>query len=188
LCGKPTFFAEVCTFCRDNPPDYEKFYSYAIYSGLVRKAIHQLKYRRDLGMGRIMAELIYSDLIRLFSPVDLVIPMPLSKERMKMRGYNQAAAITGHFCELSNWQHAPKALLKIKNTESQVHLSVEERMANLEGAFEADQDIVRGKKVLIVDDVFTTGSTMRQATKALKAGGASRVYAATIARALLTQV
>ena len=136
-------------------------------------------------MGRLLATLITPHLKDQFDPIDLLIPMPLSAERMKSRGYNQAAVITSHVAELTSWPYVPKALKKIKDTESQVHLTVDERMANLDGAFEAEPYLVSGKRVLILDDVFTTGATMRQATKALKSAGAEKIFAVTIARTLL---
>lgn len=136
-------------------------------------------------MGRQLAKLIAPQLTKIFTDIDLVVPMPLSAQRMRLRGYNQAEAISRHLARLTGWVNMPKALRKIRNTESQVHLSVVERMANLDGAFEADPNLVRGRRVLLLDDVFTTGATMRQASKALRTAGARYIFAVTIARTLL---
>ncbi|MGB4595021.1 MAG: ComF family protein [Anaerolineaceae bacterium] len=170
----------------NHPPDFDQIYCYGAYSGLMRSAIRRLKYDRDLGMGRLLAKLIAPDLLAAFNDIELVVPMPLSIQRRRTRGYNQAEAITKYLTGINSWNHAPKALRKIKDTESQVHLSVVERLANLDGAFEAETVLVRGRRVLLLDDVFTTGATMRQASKALKRAGATSVVAAAIARTLLT--
>jgi len=185
LCGIPLTVLGICKNCQSNSPAYDELFCYAYYSGLIRKSVQQLKYIRDLGMGRELAKLLAADVNMFSAKIDLVIPMPLSKQRLKLRGYNQSAAITSHLTQLLGWTHMPQALKKIKDTESQVHLTVAERLANLDGAFEADIELVEGKRVLILDDVFTTGATMRQATKALKIAGASRIFAVTIARTLM---
>lgn len=185
LCYRPMQSSGVCPSCMHHPPDFDKFYCFAAYSGLMRNAIQRLKYGRDLGMGRLLAKYIAPDLLNLFGDIDMVIPMPLSSERIRARGYNQSEAITKHLVDLTGWKHAPKALRKIRNTESQVHLSVVERLANLDGAFQAENDLVRAKRVLLLDDVFTTGATMRQASKALKTAGAIRVVSVAVARTML---
>jgi competence protein ComFC len=185
LCYRPLRLGGVCPSCINHPPNFDQIYCFAAYSGLMRKAIRHLKYDRDLGMGRLLSKFIVPDLLDLFDDIDLVIPMPLSAERMRTRGYNQSEAITKHLVNLTGWKHSPKALRKIRNTESQVHLSVVERLANLDGAFQAETDLVRGKRVLLLDDVFTTGATMRQASKALKTAGAMSVVSVAIARTLL---
>lgn len=186
LCSRPMQMGGVCPSCINHPPDFDHIYCFSVYTGLMRKAIQHLKYDRDLGMGRLLAKLIAPDMNGLFHQIDLIIPMPLSAERMRMRGYNQAEAITKHLASLTGWMHTPKALRKIKDTESQVHLSVVERLANLDGAFQAEPNLVRGKQVVLLDDVFTTGATMRQASKALITAGATSVVAVAIARTLLT--
>lgn len=185
LCSRPLSSGNVCPSCLNYPPDLDQTYCYSAYTGLIRKAIQCLKYDRDLGMGRQLAKLIAPELTNLITDIDLVVPMPLSAQRMRLRGYNQADAISRHLARLTGWVNMPKALRKIRNTESQVHLSVVERMANLDGAFEADPNLVRGRRVLLLDDVFTTGATMRQASKALRTAGASYIFAVTIARTLL---
>lgn len=139
-------------------------------------------------MGRYFAKALVPLLLRKKEEIDLVIPMPLSKERMKLRGYNQATAIAKPLCEEFGWSCETSALVKIRETESQVHLSADERLSHLDGAFGADARIIIGKRILILDDVFTTGATMFHASKALREAGANQVLAVTVARTLLNRV
>lgn len=132
-----------------------------------------------------MAKLMTPKLQSLFPNAELIIPMPLSRRRYRERGYNQAEAITKPLSEFTNRIHSPHALEKIRDTETQVHLSVAERLENLNGAFKADPQQVIGKRVVLLDDVMTTGATMRQAAKALRVAGAKEIYAVTFARAVL---
>ncbi|HNY83941.1 MAG TPA: ComF family protein [Anaerolineaceae bacterium] len=185
LCANPLHAAGICAYCQNSPPDYDKIYCYAVYSGVVRKAIQRLKYSRDLEMGRLIAKMMAPKLQALFQNANLIVPMPLSLKRFRERGYNQAEAITKPLSELIGWAHSSKALEKIRDTETQVHLSVAERLANLDGAFKADSELVIGKSIVLLDDVMTTGATMRQAAKALREAGAKEIYAATFARTAL---
>ena len=114
--------------------------------------------------------------------IELVIPIPLGKQRMHERGYNQVAMIAKPLAMGLGLQYSPHALARRKETRSQVGLSREERQKNVHGAFQASG--VQEKNVLIMDDVSTTGSTLSSGAEALYAAGAKEVYALTVARAL----
>lgn len=115
--------------------------------------------------------------------VDLVAPIPLGKQRLRERGYNQVAMIAKPLAMGLGLKYSPEALARQKETRSQVGLSREERRRNVRDAFRADAG-VRGKIVLIMDDVSTTGSTLSSCAGALYSSGAKDVYALTVARAL----
>jgi competence protein ComFC len=150
----------------------------------VRKVLHQLKYRRNIALGERLAE----PLCTLFEAqgwsIGIVVPVPLGIARLKERGYNQAALIAHPFSLASGLQYAPKALLRTRETHSQVGLSIAERKVNVNGAFKARREIVSGKNVLLIDDVATSSATLDACAAALRIDGADQVYCLTLARAL----
>lgn len=117
-------------------------------------------------------------------PVDTVIPIPLGKSRLKERGYNQVAMVALPLSIQLGLNYQPSALLRARETRSQVGLSANERQENVKNAFLADEQKVSRRNVLLIDDVSTTGATLSSAAEALYASGAKDVFATTIARAL----
>jgi ComF family protein len=115
---------------------------------------------------------------------DLVVPIPLGVKRLRERGYNQAALLARPFALALQLPYRPRALKRIKETRTQVGLSIPQRRKNVEGAFEADPDIVSGKSVIVMDDVMTTGATLDEAGQALKQAGASQVVGFSLAKAV----
>ncbi|HSM72674.1 MAG TPA: phosphoribosyltransferase family protein, partial [Anaerolineales bacterium] len=116
--------------------------------------------------------------------IDLLIPVPLGKKRLKLRGYNQVELVAEPLAYKIGWKYEPTALRKSRETHSQVGLSISQRKENVLGAYQADSEIVKRKSVLLMDDVATTGSTIQSCSRALMDAGAQDVYALTIARAL----
>ena len=117
-------------------------------------------------------------------PVDTIIPIPLGKIRLKERGYNQVAMVAMPLSIQLGLDYHPSALVRARETRSQVGLSARERQENVSNAFLADNRKVSGRNVLLMDDVSTTGATLSSAAEALYASGAKDVFAITIARAL----
>jgi len=116
--------------------------------------------------------------------VDLVVPVPLSRKRYKERGYNPIALVARPFLLQIGLKYSSRGLIRKKHTLSQVGLSALERKKNVEGGFGADANLIKGKSILLMDDVATTGSTLVAAASALVGSWASRVYALKPARAL----
>jgi ComF family protein len=116
--------------------------------------------------------------------VDLVVPVPVSLSRRSERGYNQAALLARPIALFYGLDYRPKALMKLRETRSQVGLTVEERKANVDDAFFGEQRIVKGKNILVVDDVTTSGATLNACAHVLRNAGAEEVYCLTLARAL----
>lgn len=150
----------------------------------MRPALHQLKYRRNLGLAEALAADVARFLDSLGWQAEAIVPVPLSQQRLRERGYNQAGLIAQSLARLIGWRYLPKGLKRIRHTRSQVGLTAAERRENVRAAFDASPDLVRGKILLLFDDVATTGATLHSAAEALLAGGATRVYALTVARAL----
>ncbi len=143
-----------------------------------------MKYRRNIGFGEAIA-LQMEDFVRsLHWPVTILIPVPLGKKRLQERGYNQVGLVARPLAYQLGLQYEPDALVKSRDTRSQVGLSISQRTANVQDAYQADSRVVQGKSVLIMDDVATTGSTISACTIALLSAGAQEVYVLTIARAL----
>ena len=164
-CGLPISHSGMCDRCRVDPPPYCALRSWAAFDIPVRQALHKLKYRRDMGLGDALA-------------------VPLGRKRMQERGYNQTDLIAHPLSLALGLNYRPGALKRKRETISQVGLSAVERRDNMQDAFLADPRVVRGRVVLVVDDVATTGSTLSSCSEALLQTGAADVYALTVARAL----
>ena len=143
-----------------------------------------MKYRRNLAFGESIAMQMSDFVSSLEWPIDVLIPVPLGKKRLKERGYNQVALVARPLAYQLEWRYEPDALWKKRETRSQVGLSVSQRSENVQDAYQADPTIVKQKSILIMDDVATTGSTISACTTALLSAGARDVYVLTIARAL----
>lgn len=183
VCGLPQEKPGMCSACLASRPRFRSLRAWAVFEEPVQSALHKLKYRRDLSMGDAIAAAMMPFVQNLNWKIDLVVPVPLGKQRMRERGYNQVAMIAKPLAMGLGLQYSPNALARQKETRSQVGLNREERHLNVQMAFRAEAG-VRDKVVLIMDDVSTTGSTLSSGAEALYAAGASDVYALTIARAL----
>lgn len=182
-CG--TFsYDEICPACREHPPTFVYLRSWSLFTEPVRPALHRLKYRRDMGLGEALAVPFARFVRSLQWPVDVVIPIPLSAKRYRERGYNQVALFAYPLALHLNLPYLARALKRTRETRSQVGLSAKERRENVQGAFMAEGKWLKGKTVLLVDDVATTGSTLSSAAQALLSAGANAVYAVTLARAI----
>lgn len=116
------------------------------------------------------------------SPPELILPVPLHPQRRKKRGFNQSELLATYLSQGLNFEVNSSCLIRVKNTIPQVGLSPEKRRENVKDAFKSDPEFVFGKKILLIDDVFTTGATMLAAADALIAAGAASVSAYCLAR------
>jgi len=174
---------QICIPCRIHPPHYEALRARGIFEGGLRAAIHALKYKGNLGLGEMLAAGLERSLCKLNWKVDGIIPVPLSRTRLKERGYNQAALLAQPLALAEEIPYMPKVVERVRDTASQVGLKIEERRRNVAGAFLARKNEIDGKTILLVDDVATTGATLDACAEALLRGGAGLVYGLTLARA-----
>jgi ComF family protein len=182
-CGIPLTTSQAfCADCRSETPPFEAMRNLAEYEGVMRECIHSLKYDHNQALGEFFAEPLAALVRREGWTPDLVMPVPLSPARQQERGYNQSALLARPLALFLEKPFTPFGLKRIRNTRSQVELTASERKLNVRGAFEAEAAIVGDKRILLVDDVTTTGSTLRECAQALKKGGASEVYCLTLAR------
>ena len=184
ICGIPTNGTTVCEKCRINPPSYRMMRSWAVFDSPLQNALHTLKYRRNMGIGDALARQMVGFVNSIGLNVDMLIPVPLGKKRLKQRGYNQVALVARPLAYELGLEYAPQGLWKSRDTRSQVGLNISQRMENVSKAYQADVKVVNRRSVLLMDDVATTGSTIQSGAEALLSSGALEVYAITIARAL----
>ncbi|MGB7538846.1 MAG: ComF family protein [Anaerolineales bacterium] len=157
--------------------------SAAVFSGVMRKALHGLKYYSD----RSLAEQLVRRAHRHWNPpswdFDTLMPVPLGRERERARGYNQSLLLAEALSRMVGIPVDARSLTRVRETPSQVGLSIQARKQNTANAFRASA--VQRRKVLLVDDVCTTGATLQSCADALVQAGSDGVGALTIARAIL---
>lgn len=184
VCGEIHQDQTICERCKVSPPHYFALRSWAVFRGAIRKAVHRLKYKRDVALGGVLCRPMIQLLEVQGWKIDLVMPVPLGLARFAERGYNQAALLARPLALYFQLPYQPNILRRIRETRSQVGLSLALRKENVEGAFKAFDNSIRGKNVLVVDDVTTSGSTLNACAGALLEAGACQVYGLTLTRAV----
>jgi ComF family protein len=165
-----------------NPPPFQRARAAVSYDGVARRMVQGLKYHDRTDLARWMAGWMARAGAELLADADIVVPVPLHRRR-----FNQSAELARALARRSGKPFEPAALVRVKVTRQQVGLGLREREDNVRGAFRVppEADIkVRGRRVLVVDDVYTTGATVSAVARALKRGGATAVDVLTFARVL----
>lgn len=160
----------------------------ASYDGSLRKMIHRWKYQEKSHLAPLFGEWLQDALIRHWpsSFFDLIVPVPLHVKRLRRRGFNQALLLAKVLSRKTGIPYGMRVLRKKKATPPQVNLSRREREREIRGAFFVkDPSKVKGKTVLLVDDVMTTGATVNECSKVLRVEGASSVHVLTLGRTLI---
>jgi ComF family protein len=191
VCGIPYPAEEspdhVCGDCLLKKRHIGSARSLGIYESVLHDVIHAFKYGGNLTLGeqlgRLMAEHTYPSFrIRDYT---LILPVPLHSRRLRQRGFNQSVILAREISRRHGVAMDFRTLRRIVDTESQAGLKKEERRSNIRKAFNLkDPERIRGQKILLVDDVYTTGSTLSECAKTLLKEGAEAVGALTLARAI----
>ena len=167
----------LCGACLTERTQFDLGRSALVFDPRLRQVIHHFKYNDRVSLARPLGRALLACLGREHFTAECVVAVPLHRSREMGRGYNQAALLAARLCLRSE----PDMIRRRKNTESQTGLSRAQRLGNVRGAFECRRR-VKGR-VLVVDDVATTGATLNEVARVLKRAGASRVEAITVARA-----
>lgn len=171
-----------CGWCAAHAPAIEGITAPYLMEGPVREMVHDLKYRNIRASAPVLARLLWLHLRGRPLAADLVVPVPLHPRRLRHRGYNQSGLLASELGPLLGIPVDPGALRKVRDTAPQVSLSTDERRrAALLGAFDAPRRL-DGLRVLLVDDVATTGSTLFSGAAALRTAGAASVLGVVLAR------
>lgn len=170
----------------DMPP-FARARAVAIHDGVIRDMVHRLKYNDRTDLSRWMAGWMARAGRELIDNCDVIVPVPLHARRFWLRRFNQSAELARYLAGTSKKPFEPDALKRVRKTRQQVGLGPNERLTNVRGAFKvpvAQEIKVRGRNVLLIDDVYTTGATVKAATRALLRAGAKSVEVLTFARAM----
>lgn len=191
VCGVP-FLTEggadhPCGSCALKPPPFIAARTAMLFDGPVREMIHRFKYDKRVHLARplgLLAAVQLAPFARMTAP-DLIIPVPLHVKRLRQRGFNQSVLLGNVLAHEWRVPLCRRNLCRIRWTDPQIGLSAEERVSNVRGAFAVTNPaLVKGKRVLLLDDVYTTGSTVAECARALNKAGARAVTVVTVARAL----
>jgi len=172
----------LCRYCAESPPRYASLRSAFLMEGGARQLVHELKYGGMIAIAAPMADLLMEGCD--VEDVDVVVPVPLHASRERSRGFDQAATLARHVAKRMRLPCERRAARRIRATAPQVKtMSREARRENVAGAFSAQPGAVEGRRVLLIDDVATTGATLDACATALLDAGAASVRCATFARA-----
>jgi len=189
---------ELCTFCgnplssdrqcaRENEHNrfvFTQARSWGIYKNPLNHLLRNIKYKRGFGLVQFLTEPVVKAIKDWGIKADMVLPVPLAKKRLAERGYNQAKIIAQPIADYLQIPVTINALLRIRETKSQVGLNTAQRIANVQNAFLADSQVCRSKNILLFDDISTTFSTANACATALKAAGAKNIYCFSVARTI----
>jgi len=188
VCGTPFVSQEVsnhpCGACLTEKKYFTMARALGYYEGSLQEAIHRWKYEGKMTLTSIFGEWMAEGLNRYWDShlFDLLIPVPLHRERLRERGFNQALLLVKELNRRTGIPYRKNLLQKKKPTLPQVHLSGAEREKGVRGSFRLlGREELEGKSILLVDDVYTTGATVKECSKVLLAGGAARVDVLTLA-------
>ena len=180
-CALPTPNGETCGHCLSKPPDFDTTRAAFRYDFPLDKLIQSFKYGHRLALGAYFGQ----QLSALGHPpvADLILPLPLHPDRLRERGFNQALELARPVSTAWSLPIDTKICRRTRNTPAQADLPWKERSKNIRGAFHCTADL-SGKKILLVDDVMTTGASLNECARTLKLHGATEVTLLVVARAL----
>ena len=183
-CGREIYDdGKFCFDCKEGGFAFDKVYSCLNYEGYITKLVYNLKYGGGKYLAKYMARIIADKIISENISFDIITFVPLNEKREKERGFNQAKIIAEEVSQLLD-REIRDVLSRVRNTPFQASLNREERLNNLKDAFKViDKSRVKDKNILIIDDIFTTGTTINECSKTLKKTGAKSVIGITFAHA-----
>jgi ComF family protein len=187
-CGRPREGQEPCRTCAAAGPEgwgFDAACAAAVYVGHLREAIHRFKYGYAEALAEPLGAFLANRLVTddlLTETADAVVPVPIHPARERERGFNQSALLAWPVAQMLGVPLLTRAVRRVRRTPPQVGLAADARRRNMAGAFAVpDATPVAGRRILLIDDVFTTGTTVHVCAQALRAAGAKSVTVATLA-------
>jgi len=184
-------FTDYCRNCKDKVRNFDRVISSLVYDGVAKNLVYKFKYSGQKYIADCISVFMLNKIKSsdILNKIDLVLPVPLSEERFKSRGFNQAEILSLKISRELNIEHNSSVLKRVKATPTQTNLNKVERAENLLNAFEvADSSLIKGKTILVIDDIITTGATLDEISKVLKNKGAKSVYGLTFCHTKLENI
>ena len=182
-CGRPLVQEDRCPACLKWDLGIDGIRSLFLFQGTVRQAVHQFKYRHFKALAEPLAQLLAENLEARPLPAEAIVPVPLHPRRLRSRGYNQSELLANELGRLTCLPVVSDSLVRTTNTPAQARTAgAAERRDHVRGAFCCANQKLAGKRVLVVDDVCTTGATLDSCAVALNQSGAGSVWGLTLAR------
>jgi len=189
LCSLPFAYEDeadsICGHCIKQKPQYDQAISILKYDDDSQKLIHKFKYRDQLHILNYLVNLMSNIGKDIIQEADIIIPVAMYKYKLLKRGYNQAALLAMKIASKNKILYLPQVLIKKKNSPAQAGLKKEERIKNIKNTFELNAKFIKriqGKKILLIDDVITTGSTIDECCKILSKANPSKILVLTLAK------
>ena len=190
--GETSAVEPLCDRCSDEPPSYETARAPLRYEATGRRLILAFKHRDRIEGTRTFAQWMVSSGETMLSEDSVLVPVPLHRWRLLARGYNQSALLAREIARITGVEFLPDSLRRVRRTASQQGLGARERMENVTAAAFAmsagDSERIRDRAVVIIDDVLTTGATVRACAAVLRRAGARRVDVLTLARVVHEEI
>ncbi len=182
-CGLPQSSATLCPSCVGWEAEIDGIRSPFRFDGVIRKAIHELKYRNLRAIAGLLAQLLNDYLVTNPVPGEVLVAVPLHPKRLRERGYNQSSLLAKELGKLANLPVVDDCLVRARHSPPQARTAnVDERRTNVADAFYCRDLRLKGKPVLLIDDVSTSGATLDACATALKQAGAISVWGLVLAR------
>ena len=189
ICGTPfdILVGNMCVTCVQRKPHFDEAISVCEYDDFSKDIIIKFKHHDSTHLTKYIAALMYAASKNIVDDAHVIIPVPIHISKRIKRKYNQSELIAMEIARASGAAYEPRALKKHKKTLSQEDLPAKQRKTNVKGSFALDgkyEDAIKDKKIILVDDVFTTGSTVNECSKILKRGRAKKVTVITFAKVI----
>ena len=182
MCGRPHSGGALCPGCIGGQAVIEGIRAPFLFDGVIRQAIHELKYRNLRALAIPLAELLYKYIADNPLPGEVLVPVPLHLKRYSERGYNQSSLLAKKLGKLSGLPVIDNCLVRRRHTLAQARSAdVNERKSNVVDAFDCLDERLKDKQVLLIDDVATSGATLNACARAVKSAGAASVWGLVIA-------
>jgi ComF family protein len=182
ICGRPLSADNQCPGCIGKQSELDGIRAPFVFNGLLRRAIHELKYNNLRAAAPVLARFFFDYLLSNPLPGDVLVPVPVHAKRLRERGYNQSSLLAHELAKISDLPIDTDCLTRQTYIKPQARAATAvERLANTTGAFTCAGKHLKGKHVILIDDVSTSGATLNACAKALRAGGAVAVWGLVLA-------